>query len=1032
MSSPALPATGVDEFVHPDALGVRRFASSRFVTLSASGTLSVTRVLRWEGEKGWATEISGLPRGRPRPDVYCPFCGRVGQYALTDNHCYFRHGDGEQDCVTTALEHVRHRRGKACLLKGLRRAREEGHGVRWTRVCRLCRRQTAERVLAPGGWTAEAEEVSLQGTDGGRLRPDVVASAEQAVLALEVRFRHPVAPATLDQFEGLALPMLELAAHDLIDDEGKERWDGIEPLPSPACWRIPGVASPFRCDACLRIETAAPLTNPVADVLREVARAARREALYTTVRCARCAGTSSVILIPKVLKEEMTRDGSRAVVFAPTGFLALRVALDDVGEIEPRAMVFNEALLVQCIERLPELPRAHSTRGIPELAAGAAFFCPACRVPSAAALDVDELWHRLAGRNPTLLDAVRREVEAAAGLVSGALMDRAVGWAARVDAEPEAFLSDPAVRALAVRGMRGLHTGVGILAKAFGLDPALLQHLGDTLVEILLHPHRALAQRLSDGEALPDGMLMFADDVQRRLGLDGHEWRRAAWTADALLDWSHTGNTAATSHKLAGHVFKRVKTAYKNRRLPDQSHTDGWLDHAVQLGVAVRRDRDVVVLRSIDEAERSVAAFVAERRRRRVTAPVQLSTTSILDMRQEDAAWCALRHPLSIITGGAGTGKTTILRTIIASTPGEGWIVAAPTGKAMARAREMLPGLPNIVGFRTIAKLLGQLEGSGTSGDLPAFRNMALDEVSFLDTVLAGRLVRALAQKRRADGRLVLVGDPNQLPSIQAGAVLRDVLSAAGARGPSVPQVCLLRPFRSLGPITEFAYSILDGKPRLDLVEVIDAESDAALVARVQDLVASAGDRDVQVLAPRRDLVARLNHTLRPIFNPAGNQYCDGLFSGDRVVCCRNRYDEPMILNGEVGTLTVGTARSSGEIPFSIRGRSGAARGPFEMSEAQFFEPAYALTIHKAQGSEWPTVVVAIPSGAKSVDRAMLYTAATRAQTRLVLVGSRSAILGASGRVRQRMTDLESVIVDALAVKDRACHARGAPSDART
>jgi exodeoxyribonuclease V alpha subunit len=375
---------------------------------------------------------------------------------------------------------------------------------------------------------------------------------------------------------------------------------------------------------------------------------------------------------------------------------------------------------------------------------------------------------------------------------------------------------------------------------------------------------------------------------------------------------------------------------------------------------------------------------------------------------QRSAVDTASAHTVTVLTGGPGTGKTRTVQEVVrrARAVGANVALAAPTGRAAKRLEELV-GVP----ATTVHRLL-EARPDGAGGF--AFRHgpadplphdlVVVDEVSMCDTWLAERLVAAIE-----DGtHLLLVGDPDQLPSVGPGDVLRDLI-ASGA----VPVVHLDEIHRQAAGsrIVRLAREVLEGEVgplsgRDGDVFLAEEPDRAMVVARVVRAVAERAPRefgvaveDVQVLAPLYrgpTGVDALNAALKEALNPAAGRVAVGGFHvGDRVMQTRNDA-ELDVANGDVGTV-VDTARREGTV------RVAFPRGEvsYPASKVRDLVPAWAVTVHKAQGGEWPVVVlVCDPSHRTMLWRNLVYTAITRARQALVLVGRAEALRTAARSVR--------------------------------
>ena len=399
------------------------------------------------------------------------------------------------------------------------------------------------------------------------------------------------------------------------------------------------------------------------------------------------------------------------------------------------------------------------------------------------------------------------------------------------------------------------------------------------------------------------------------------------------------------------------------------------------------------------DAERAIARYQAEAR---ITLAPQ----------QAEAVRRALHEPLLVITGGPGVGKTTIVRGIVSTLVRQGLTVAlaAPTGRAAKRLQEATgqpaATLHRLLEWRPADGVFGRNSSRPLQADL-----LVVDEASMIDIRLMADLLAALA-----DGtRLVLVGDVDQLPSVGPGMVLRDVIASG-----RVPTVRLTEIFRQAAAslIVTNAHRIHDGvQPELGAPPAqgraadqrdfffIEDDDPAHAAETIRDLVATRlprrygfSPRDIQVLTPmhRGELGATaLNRLLQDAITPGQPELRSGgrVFRvGDRVMQLRNNYDRD-VYNGDVGEV-LRVAGGSGEaseshavVGFDEREVSYAADDLDELALA------YAATVHKSQGSEYPAVIVPVHTQHYvMLQRSLLYTAVTRGKKLVVLIGSRKAL----------------------------------------
>ncbi|MCD2493098.1 ATP-dependent RecD-like DNA helicase [Lacrimispora sp. NSJ-141] len=398
-----------------------------------------------------------------------------------------------------------------------------------------------------------------------------------------------------------------------------------------------------------------------------------------------------------------------------------------------------------------------------------------------------------------------------------------------------------------------------------------------------------------------------------------------------------------------------------------------------------------------------------------------------MDERQREAVLEAARHGVLVITGGPGTGKTTTITALIRFFEMEGMdvVLGAPTGRAAKRMSEA-------TGYeaRTIHRML-ELSGiqNESSGEVHFARNQAnpletdviiIDEMSMVDIQLMQSLLEAVA----VGTRLILVGDRDQLPSVGPGNVLKDIIQSE-----SFHVVRLTRIFRqaAASDIILNAHKINKGQPvdvaarsrdflfikRTDANSIINAS--IALICQKLPGYLNVPMHDIQVIAPMRKGalgVERLNKILQEFLNPpdgkkAEKEYAQGIFrEGDKVMQIKNnyqmewevrsRYGIPVdtgagVFNGDIGTISEINSFAEELVVEFDEGRVVT----YDFSQLEELELAYAITIHKAQGSEYAAVVIPLLSGPRMLmTRNLLYTAVTRARSCVCIVGMPETFLG--------------------------------------
>lgn len=554
------------------------------------------------------------------------------------------------------------------------------------------------------------------------------------------------------------------------------------------------------------------------------------------------------------------------------------------------------------------------------------------------------------------------------------------------------------------------------------LTPLLYKRLHvsaiDALCEnpyLLCDPYYDVNFQLADGLAMELGLSMLSDE------------RADAGVTYTLAFNLDNGHTFIPVEKLTQVVCKLLSD---EEVVFDEERALTSIERLVARGSLVREHvagRDAVYLRGMHDAETYLADMLGRMAERNyeydfdvdeLLSALLASSEFPYSDKQKRAISCAARNGLVILTGGPGTGKTTTVRGILQvfEALGLNTLLAAPTGRAAKRLSE-LTGME----AKTIHRLLEA--GFAVGGHTGFARNLTnplecdaviLDEVSMVDITLMQALIEALPY----GARLVLVGDADQLPPVGPGNFLRDVIGSH-----RVPTIGLTEIFRQAqqSDIVMNAHAVNAGQMPVPS----DADGDffwlrrsdpAAVIETVAQLCAvrlpahyGFAPSQIQVLSPARRQgsgTIALNRRLQEVLNPPAQSKVEKRFGdwvfreGDRVMQVRNNYDivwerqedgEPGtgVFNGDVGEIVqIFPQQECMVIRFDDR----VATYTYDMLNE--LELAYAVTVHKSQGSEFEAVVLALSDGLprRLLTRNILYTAITRARRLLVIVGSQNTV----------------------------------------
>ena len=553
-----------------------------------------------------------------------------------------------------------------------------------------------------------------------------------------------------------------------------------------------------------------------------------------------------------------------------------------------------------------------------------------------------------------------------------------------------------------------LHSHGVSAARAFRIHKTY----GDTAIETVQHDPYCLARDIR-------GIgFLSADRIAERLGIDRHSELRARagleWVLQELTDNGHCAFPA-------GDLLERAAGMLE---IPEEI-VAAALAHAIAEGRLVRREveggQPLIYLAALDAAERGLASNLLALARGRHPCPkvdldaavrwVEAKTGIALAPAQREALALATSAKVLVITGGPGVGKTTLVDTIVRVLAAKHLRLAlcAPTGRAAKRLAEATGREA-----KTIHRLLAVDPASGAfrhHPDNPLELDVLIaDETSMIDLPLAHHLVRAVPRH----AALVLVGDVDQLPSVGPGCVLRDVIDAG-----VVPVCRLTEVFRQAAAsrIIASAHRVNRGlQPERQARDeeagsdfyVVDQDDPARALELLVKLVTVSIPRrfglraleDVQVLTPmqRGELGARnLNQVLQRTLNPEGpaiERFGWTFRAGDKVMQVENDYDRD-VFNGDIGRIAaIDPSQRVVTVRFDERDVA------YTFDELDELSLAYAVTIHKAQGSEYPAVVIPIHTQHYPLlQRNLVYTGITRGRKLVVLIAAPKALAIAVRRI---------------------------------
>lgn len=514
-----------------------------------------------------------------------------------------------------------------------------------------------------------------------------------------------------------------------------------------------------------------------------------------------------------------------------------------------------------------------------------------------------------------------------------------------------------------------------------------------------------------------------ADSIVRLQAVLEHVLKQAALSGHLYLQ-------AGEAVQQAGILLGRLQTPVEEKKIRDAGNRmvkEGRLK-AFDGGIYLKKNyRDEAV--AAKETVRLLEADIPQADVRKVLEKAQKLDGICLGEKQKEAVLNTFKSPVSIITGGPGRGKTTVLRTILRifkmTCPQEDVLLTAPTGRAARRMAES-------TGYA--AMTLHRALGLTDEGEEPEDTGMIgeslviVDEMTMVDMFLAARLLERIPE----GSRVVLVGDVDQLPSVGPGNVFRELIACK-----KIPVTVLDVSYRQKDNqlLLENAELINTGKTRLKFgkefrfIRTDSPEQTAdCIVGLYRELAEKAGLEDVQVLSPvkKQAIVGTqdINRLLQEAVNPGNGgveMSCgDVVFrKGDKVMQIKNTES---VSNGDIGRVEDVWLGEDGKAELSVTYSEDRSQ-VYREEDMEMLVHAFAITVHKSQGCEYPVVIMPVlPAFYRMLKRNILYTAVTRASAAVYLVGSTASVVQAihrsdverrntklALRIRQEMKDRQNV-----------------------
>lgn len=525
-------------------------------------------------------------------------------------------------------------------------------------------------------------------------------------------------------------------------------------------------------------------------------------------------------------------------------------------------------------------------------------------------------------------------------------------------------------------------------------------HGSDSVEEIKSDPYRLVTFGMSFGvvdELARDRFGVGVDDPRRLLAAVDHSLRQYS---------SRAGHTVAKGAE----IYPLVTRVLGDRSLADAALCEGLCSRAFSLDhqsgsyhlASLLIMEKVVAKRLVKLRDRSPTW--TSKHERAVKRAISALPYPLTD-RQREAIVSSVSNSLSCITGGAGTGKTTVLKTVLAVYSELGYLVKAValSGRAAMRLRQS-------TGFETstIAKFLKDEPIDAESKTV-----LVIDEASMIDLGTMYRIVTRI----HPSVRILLVGDPDQLPPIGVGLVLCDVLKSSTIR---YVELDVVKRQESESGIPSFSQMIRKGEipSKLTLGCVSFHQASNQEIARICSELYRTDPSNCRIIAATRAMTAEINelcqsqlnaHSQKLEFTRFGERFTTDLALNDPVLFTQNNY-EAKVQNGSLGCLI--SVEQSEEHYGIVKLDDGDSEIELSQALLDSLELGYAITLHKAQGSQFPRVVVALGDSGM-IDRSWLYSAVTRAEKELHLVGSETQFrraISKAGVIHSRQTHLHRLL----------------------